>query len=48
VTDRAAVAHPHRALAGSVAGKSIEALTLAALAALLPRAGTFTALRRRP
>jgi O-antigen/teichoic acid export membrane protein len=38
VTDRAAVALPRRALAGSVAGKGIEALTLAALVLLVPRA----------
>jgi len=38
VTTRAAAALPHRALAGSVAGKAIEALTLAGLVALVPRA----------
>jgi O-antigen/teichoic acid export membrane protein len=38
VTDRAAVALPGRALAGSVAGKGVEALTLAALVLLVPRA----------
>ncbi|MCA1684043.1 MAG: hypothetical protein LC708_02805, partial [Actinobacteria bacterium] len=38
VTDRAAVALPRRALAGSAAGKAVEALTLAALVLLVPRA----------
>ena len=38
MTDRVAVALPRRALAGSAAGKGIEALTLAALVLLVPRA----------
>ncbi len=38
MTDRAAVALPRRALAGSAAGKGVEALTLAALVLLVPRA----------
>jgi O-antigen/teichoic acid export membrane protein len=38
VTDRAAVALPWKALAGSAAGKGVEALTLVALVLLVPRA----------
>ena len=38
MTQRVAVALPRRALAGSAAGKAIEALTLAALVVLVPRA----------
>jgi O-antigen/teichoic acid export membrane protein len=38
VTDRAAVVLPRRALAGSAAAKGVEALTLAALVLLVPRA----------
>jgi O-antigen/teichoic acid export membrane protein len=38
VTQRAAAALPRRALAGSAAGKAVEALTLAGLVALVPRA----------
>lgn len=38
MTDRIAVALPRRALAGSAAGKAIEALTLVALVLLVPRA----------
>jgi PST family polysaccharide transporter len=38
VTDQVAVALPRRALLGSAAGKGVEALTLAALVLLVPRA----------
>jgi hypothetical protein len=38
VTQRAVAALPRRALAGSAAGKALEALTLAGLVALVPRA----------
>ncbi|HUR86741.1 MAG TPA: hypothetical protein VMY78_15475 [Solirubrobacteraceae bacterium] len=38
MTQRVAVALPRRALAGSAAGKAIEALTLAGLVVLVPRA----------
>ncbi|MEA2130932.1 MAG: hypothetical protein QOJ85_3823 [Solirubrobacteraceae bacterium] len=38
MTQRAAAALPRRALAGSAAGKAVEALTLAGLVALVPRA----------
>jgi O-antigen/teichoic acid export membrane protein len=38
VTDRAGLTLPWKALAGSVAGKGVEALTLAALVLLVPRA----------
>ncbi len=38
MTDQAAVALPWRALAGSAAGKALEALTLAGLVLLVPRA----------